>query len=185
MRIVVPLGLLLAVPVALLAFREGPAPNMAGGFGDGNCRTCHMENPLNAPGGRLTVETPPLYVPGRAYSVTITLTKAGLERGGFEIVARFASGPRKGKQAGAWNLRGDARLQVIKSTADPSLLFVQHTLAGTTTARTGTISWTFEWKAPVDTAPVQFNAAANATNDDNSPIGDYIYAVEKIARRQR
>jgi len=180
----VPAGLLLAFPLALLAYREGPLPNMAGGFDDPNCRTCHMENPLNAPGGRLRLDAPPLYAPGRSYPVTVTLNKAGLERGGFEIVARFASGPRKGRQAGAWNVRGDARLQMIKSVQDLSLFFVQHTTAGTTAATSGTIGWTIEWKAPMDTAPVQFNVAANATNDDNSPIGDFIYTTEKIARRR-
>jgi len=130
------------------------------------------------------LNTPPLYAPGRSYPVTVTLQKAGLERGGFEIVARFASGPRRGRQAGAWRIPDDGRLRMVTSTGDTSLLFVQHTTAGTTTAQPGTISWTMEWKAPMDTAPVQFNVAANATNDDNSPIGDYIYAAQRITRRR-
>jgi hypothetical protein len=38
--------------------------------------------------------------------------------------------------------------------------------------------WTFRWTAPAD-APgraVVFHVAANAANDDDSPLGDFIYA---------
>jgi hypothetical protein len=41
---------------------------------------------------------------------------------------------------------------------------------------TVTNTWTIEWTAPAGaTAPVQFNVAANASNNDDSPLGDYIY----------
>jgi hypothetical protein len=33
-----------------------------------------------------------------------------------------------------------------------------------------------DWTAPsADAGPVQFNVAANASNNDDSPLGDYIY----------
>jgi hypothetical protein len=36
--------------------------------------------------------------------------------------------------------------------------------------------WTMEWTAPSTGAgPVQFNVAANASNNDDSPLGDFIY----------
>jgi hypothetical protein len=41
---------------------------------------------------------------------------------------------------------------------------------------TGANAWTIEWTAPSPAAaPVQFNVAANASNNDDSPLGDYIY----------
>jgi len=41
---------------------------------------------------------------------------------------------------------------------------------------TGANRWTVEWTAPsLATGPVQFNVAANASNNDDSPLGDYIY----------
>ena len=157
---------------------------MAGGFGDPDCRSCHLDKPLNAPGGRVTLEVPPLYAPGQRYAVTVMLERAEIERGGFEIVARFVSGPRQGRQAGTWVIPQDGRLQLIKSARDETLLFVQHTTAGTITNTPGTIRWSMEWQAPQDTAPVQFNVAANATNDDASPIGDYIYTQQAVALRR-
>jgi len=56
------------------------------------------------------------------------------------------------------------------------LTFVQHNLIGSRAAERGANTWTIEWTAPSSaTGPVQFNVAANASNNDDSPLGDYIY----------
>jgi hypothetical protein len=163
-------------PLAAVAFKEGPYANVTGGFGEPTCRVCHVDHPLNAPGGALAVSgVPRVYVGGTAYPITVTLTREGLRRGGFEIAARFASGSQRGRQAGAWRPI-DARAQLIPSPVDASLIFVQHNLAGSLAATRGTNSWTIEWTAPSPAAgPVQFNVAANAANNDDSPLGDFIY----------
>jgi len=167
---------LIALPIAATAFKEGPYPNVTGGFGEGSCHVCHLDNPINAPGGRLDVEgTPPAYAAGQPYRITITISREGLERGGFEIAARFVSGRQKGKQAGAWRMLDD-RVQLIPGAADRTLTFVQHNLAGSRTPTPGLNRWTIEWDAPASPAgPVQFNVAANAANNDDSPLGDFIY----------
>ena len=60
--------------------------------------------------------------------------------------------------------------------ADKVLTFVQHNLAGSRVRATGENRWTIRWTAPAPaSAPVQFNVAANASNNDDSPLGDYIY----------
>jgi hypothetical protein len=177
MRILIPIAAaLLALPLSLVAFREGPLPNMTGGFGEANCHQCHLDNPIDAPGGRVTLEgVPAVFEREREYKITVTLTRAGVERGGFEIAARFAEGPNRGKQAGTWHVEG-GRLQTIASQTDPALIFVQHTTAGTKADTPGTISWAMTWTAPArNDSPVIFNVAANASNDDASPLGDFIY----------
>src|SRR5438309_8789366 len=104
MRIVVPVALfLLSLPLAALAFKEGPYPNVTGGFGEQSCHTCHLDNPINAPGGQLQIAgVPRAYAAGEPYRITIALARDRLERAGFEIAARFAAGRQKGKQAGTW-----------------------------------------------------------------------------------
>ncbi len=186
MRILIPVTLLCALlPLSLAAFREGPLPNVTGGFGEPTCRSCHFDNDLNAPGGRLTVTgVPTTYTPGRSYAITVTLERKDLVRGGFELAARFASGEQTGRQAGMWSISGP-RIQTVVSKTDPGLAFVQHTAAGTVAAPSGSISWTMEWTAPDEKTPVQFNVAANAANDDNSPLGDYIYVGEAITKPRR
>ncbi len=184
MRILVPIaGAWLVLSIALTAFREGPLPNMTGGFGEPSCHSCHFDNPLDAPGGMLSLGgVPSAYAAGGVYDLTVKLSRTGLTRGGFEISARFASGPQRGRQAGTWRTAGP-RLQTVASKTDPLLLFVQHTTAGSATAAPGTATWTMTWTAPSPApAPVQFNVAANATNDDASPLGDYIYLKAAVAR---
>ena len=70
----------------------------------------------------------------------------------------------------------DQRVKLIPSQIDPSLTFVQHTLIGSRVVRAGVNAWTIEWTAPAASAgPVQFNVAGNASNDDDSALGDFIY----------
>jgi hypothetical protein len=147
---------------------------------------CHLDNKINAPGGAVALDgIPPAFAPGQAYPITVTVKREGLRRGGFEIAARFASGRQKGRQAGSWKPL-DARVQLIPGAVDRVLTFVQHNLAGSRVAETGANTWTIEWTAPSDAAaPVQFNVAANASNNDDSPLGDYIYlrAVRSVPQR--
>ena len=177
MRILVPVvAVVTMLPIAASAFKEGPYPNVTGGFGEQSCHLCHLDNPVNAPGGAVTLDgVPSIYAPGHTYAVTVTISRDGLRRGGFEIAARFASGRRRGKQAGTWK-PVDNRIQLIPGAVDKVLTFVQHNLAGSRVPATGANTWTVEWTAPESaTAPVEFNVAANASNNDDSPLGDYIY----------
>jgi hypothetical protein len=166
----------IALPIAGSAFKEGPYPNVTGGFGEQTCRLCHLDNPLNAPGGTVGLEgVPPAFIPGQTYPITVTITRQGLRRGGFEIAARFAAGKQKGRQAGSWHVL-DPRAQLIPGAVDKALTFVQHNQIGSRAATPGANAWTIEWTAPATAAgPVQFNVAANASNNDDSPLGDYIY----------
>lgn len=169
-------AVLIALPAAALAFKEGPYPNVTGGFGEQSCHLCHLDNDVNAPGGSVELSgVPPRYAAGQTYTLTVKVAREEVRRAGFEISARFASGRLRGRQAGAWRVL-DARAQLIPGAVDKALTFVQHNLAGSRTATPGSNSWTLEWTAPSSAAgPVQFNVAANASNNDDSPLGDYIY----------
>jgi hypothetical protein len=179
-RILTPVAaLLLVLPLIGMAYREGPAANVTGGFGEPSCRECHFDQPLNDASGRLSLGGVPEQYRGRQpYQITVTLDRPGMTRGGFEISARFASGAQRGRQAGNWRALDD-RVQIVRSETDSALLFVQHNGAGSVAANAGSASWTMEWAAPQSaTEVVQFNVAANASNDDASPLGDYIYVQE-------
>src|SRR5204862_7912400 len=151
-----------SVAYRALAFKEGPYPNVTGGFGEQSCHVCHLDNPVNAPGGRLDVEgAPSTHAAGEAYRITISIAREGLRRGGFEIAARFAAGKLKGRQAGTWKPLDD-RVQLIPGAADKTLTFVQHTVAGSRAPAPGGNRWTIEWHSPTLAGaggPVQFNVA--------------------------
>jgi hypothetical protein len=166
-----------------VAFKEGPYPNVTGGFGEQSCHLCHLDNPINEPGGSLELGGVPLeYLPGQSYAITVKVSREDVRRAGFEISARFASGRQKGRQAGTWRVL-DGRAQLIPGAVDKSLTFVQHNLAGSRTATPGSNGWMIEWTAPAPAAaPIQFNVAANASNNDDSPLGDYIYLTSAWSR---
>jgi len=176
-RILIPVAVfLIAAPLAVSAFKEGPYPNVTGGFGEQTCHLCHLDNPINAPGGTIALDgIPAVFTPGQTYAITVKISREGLRRGGFEIAARFAGGKQKGRQAGSWRL-DDTRAQLIPGAVDKALTFVQHNQIGSRAATLGANAWTLEWTAPAAPAGVvQFNVAANASNNDDSPLGDYIY----------
>src|SRR6185295_17282652 len=138
LRILIPAGIfVIAWPLAASAFKEGPYPNVTGGFGERSCRLCHLDNRVNAPGGSLTLAgVPEVFVPGQSYPITVTISREGLRRGGFEIAARFSAGKLKGRQAGTWKPQ-DARVQLIPGAVDKALTFVQHNLTGSRVSETG------------------------------------------------
>jgi hypothetical protein len=177
-RILTPFLLLLALlPAALTAYKDGPPANSAGGFGESTCHQCHFDNPLNAPGGTFDLAgVPPRYEPSASYRITVSLSRGDMQRGGFQLAARFASGGEKGRQAGRWQLADD-RAQVIAGEHDSTMLFVEHTARGSVAAPPGALSWTIGWTAPPGGGPVEFSAAGNASNDDASALGDYVYVT--------
>jgi len=164
-------------PAALRSFAEGPFPGFTGGFGEPTCQQCPFGGELNPAGGRLSLTgIPDVYAPGATYTATVTLAKAGLVKGGFQLSARVATGEAAGRNAGALE-PGDKRIQVV-TNQEKTVTYVQHTPAGTRAATPGSLSWTFRWTAPAGRVAVRFNVAANASNGDESPLDDSIYSLE-------
>jgi hypothetical protein len=174
--------LLIAItPAALRSFAEGPFPGFTGGFKEPTCQQCHMGHDLNDPGGTLTLSgVPAQYDAGEPYTITVTMKKDGLEKGGFQLAARAATGPTAGRDAGTLEVTG-ADCQLVKS-ADKTVTYIQHSPAGTNASPPGSLTWKFRWIAPKSAAgPVQFDLAANASNNDASPMDDYIYTASSTA----
>jgi len=160
---------------ALSLYKDGPPPAHTGGFGEPTCRECHSDAGLNEPGGELSIAgAPPVYQPGRTYQLDIVLRRAGMLRAGFQLAARFAEGDATGTSAGLLT-PGDGRSKVIWDTLS-HVAYVEHTQAGTA-LRGDAGRWTVGWTAPAGNARgvVEFDVAGNAANDDDSPLGDFIY----------
>lgn len=146
---------------------------MTGGFGGQTCQMCHNDGVLNMPGGSLTLRgIPQRYQPGARYEMAVVLSRSGLSVGGFQLTARFADG----KPAGTWSVTSE-RAQVAKGG------FVQHTKSGVKAEAPGSAEWSMTWVAP-ESGEVIFNAAANASNDDVSALGDLIYTTEVHTQAQ-
>ncbi len=178
------LALIAITPVTLHSFAEGPFPGFTGGFDEPTCQQCHFGNDLNAPGGKVTLSgLPAVYEPGQSYTVSVSLAKNGLEKGGFQLSARAASGASRGRDAGGLVVQG-TDLQVVTSE-DRKTTYIQHSPAGTRTKTPGTLSWRFRWTAPKTGVPVRFDVAANASNNDESPMDDFIYTAAATVKPKR
>ena len=157
------------------ASRDQPPIAHTGGFGEPTCVTCHMDGELNEPGGTLAIEgLPSEYRPGQRYTLTVVLAHPELRAAGFELSARYATGPDAARQAGTLAVSDDR----AGTTEGPTRVqYAHHLRSGTTPLpAAGHARWTVTWTAPGSASPVLFHVAANAANDNDSPMGDYIYS---------
>lgn len=158
------------------AFPFGAPPGMTGGFGEPTCHLCHLGAELNDPAGSLTIEgLPERYTPGQAYRLIVRLRRPHMAAAGFQLSARTAAGAQAGTLAAP---RGAAAVKVETGAA---IQYAGHTEPGSRLATPGAAEWQIVWTAPAS-GPVTFSAAANAADDDRSPMGDYVYTLERRAR---
>src|SRR5688572_17889949 len=166
-----------AVPVILLAARDAtatrdrPPTRHSGGFGEPSCHACHFEQDVNTGSGAILLHgLPEQFTPGATYTLTLSVTQPKLAAAGFQLTARHESGA----QAGRMRLGAHERARA-DVTVDSTIAYVHHLYDGTLPAAPDTARWTIVWEAPRDGGTVIFHVAANAANDDSSPLGDAIY----------
>jgi|GEM_PF-1409988 len=140
-----------------------------------DCTECHSGNPLNAPGGALTISNVPAnYTPGQTVTLTVTLTRSGqppTRRWGFQITALTDGGEPAGTFA-------SINSATFTQTGFNDRQYVQHTFPGTQQgAASGT--WSFNWTAPsTPVGRVTFYAAGNAANGNGAADNrDFIYTT--------
>ncbi len=156
---------------------DGPPLGRTGGFGELTCIECHLDLELNALGGALLIDgIPASFTPGAPYVITVVVEGEGMGSAGFQAAARFREGERAGEMAGSLAPL-DGRT-VVRS--EDGVDYINHTVAGSELGPGDVASWSFEWVAPGDSAPVVFHVTGNSANGDNSPLGDLIYTTEVI-----
>lgn len=184
----IPVALL--VPLLFLSFLSLLLPDRpplahTGGFGEPTCVTCHFSNSLNDPAGTLRLDgLPATYQPGRGYVLAFALSKPGLLRSGFELAARWADGPGKGRQAGRLE-PADTRTDVTDTVlaAFGRVQYARHTRDGSEPRAPETAGWAVKWTAPTELAgAVVFHVVANAGNGDDSPLDDFIYVASLLSK---
>ena len=154
-------------------YHDAPPPAHTGGFGEPTCHSCHFDNPLNAPGGEVSIRgLPSQFFPDSTYLLTISLSKRGLQRGGFQLSTRHQTG----EQAGSLTPMNPS--SQILTSSDSAIQYITHTPEGTRPLAPDTARWAFAWTAPTPPdKPVVFHLAANASNGDDSEFGDFIYLL--------
>ena len=160
--------------VASHAYVEGAPPGFSGGFKEDSCHACHFHEELNAGPGRVTIEgVPAVFAPGERYTLTITLSRAGMTLAGFQLAARFKDG---GAQAGALAPGASEADRIGIGTRD-GIQYAGQKKAGTAVGTDGSARWTVVWTAPASGGSVIFHVSANAADGNESADGDFVYTA--------
>jgi hypothetical protein len=164
-------------PVAITpasAYADGAPSGFTGGFGEQACDACHFEASVNSQPGQLTLAgIPPRYVPGERYTVSVTLSRAGMKIGGFQLAARFQDG---GAQAGTLE-PGPEEAERVKVETASNVQYAGQRQRGTRLTKADVGQWTVVWIAPSAGGTVAFHAAGNAADGDEAARGDYVYTA--------
>jgi len=143
-------------------FSSNPPTGRAGAPGEGDCTGCHTGVAVTGGIAITTNINAQIYTPGQTYTVTITASKVGSSKFGFQVTAVDANG----LNIGEFINNGEV---VIASNG----AYASHN--GTSTSGTDSKVWTIDWVAPpAGTGAVTFYASTNATNSDGSTSGDEV-----------
>src|SRR5262245_25000279 len=174
----------------LFAYVTCPEPATNGVFGCGQaCNGCHTGNPVNAPGGSVSISGLPTdtgWTPGPTYPLSITIARPGQRLFGFQL---SAVADVTNQQAGTLTA-GNTRVQIkcggataakstqeVRPNADGSCPSGKIWYAEHRDARNVTSTYLVNWTAPSSASAgrVRFNVAGNAANGDGTSSGDFIY----------
>ncbi len=142
---------------------DGPPWNSFGGPASDTCASCHFDRPPVDPSPALSLEGLNEAVRlGGTYQLTIRLATPELLSAGFLLAARWDGG----RPAGRF-VAGERAVE----TSGAAVRSIR-----TEVSVPGAAEWSFVWYAPDDGGgEVSFFLAANAANDDASPLGDEIH----------
>ena len=156
------------------AYAEGAPPGFSGGFKEESCHACHFHEQLNSGGGRVTIEgVPASFAAGQRYTLTVTLTRAGMKRAGFQLATRFKD---SGAQAGAL-APGTGEGERVTVESQSGVQYAGQKKAGSSVGAPDVTRWTIEWIAPDRGGPVIVHVSANAADGNESADGDFVYTA--------
>jgi hypothetical protein len=162
-----------------LAMRDMPPTARTGGFGEDTCQSCHFHADLDTGSGSLTIlGLPDRFEPGKRYTLSLIMAHPAMAVAGFQLSARFEDGTQAGALAAM-----DPDSRTLAVSTDAGVQYAHHLLDGTTPAAPDTARWTIHWTAPDSGGTVVFHAIGNAGDDDDSPLGDFVYTARVVTRR--
>lgn len=163
-------GLTIGATAAAYAYEDGAPPAHNGGPGGETCAVCHADNEPNAEPGGLELKGLPGHAePGREYRLQVLLRHPDLRSGGLQASFLDADGVSAGQVAPV-----DERTTVVSADG---VDYLQHTRRGVRSENDGWTRWEFLWRTPRAEGTVTLYLAANASNDDRSALGDYVFTL--------
>ncbi len=124
--------------------------------------------------GRVVIDgVPARFAAGETYTLTVTLSRPGMKRAGFQLTARFKD---NGAQAGTL-APGSVEKSRVGVELQGGIQYANQKKDGASVAAPDVTRWTIEWTAPARSVPVVFHVSANAADGDGSANGDFVYTT--------
>jgi len=160
--------------VAISNNAGAPAGHTGSPSDNKTCATtgCHLGSAVIPTPGIITSNIPTSgYLPGSTYTITCSVSQAGINEFGFQVSPMSSTGL----------LRGQPIITNPTTTKIVATKYITHTTAGTPGA--GSKTWSFNWVAPsAGTGSVTFYGAFNYTNSNNSTTGDVIHTSTMVVQ---
>jgi len=146
------------------------------------CTQCHTGTPLNGGGGNvhITFSNGLTYNPGQTQTLSVVIIDAVAATYGFEMSARSDIAPAT-QQAGTFvpgtNQKvvcSDNQIRPAAGCGGNGLEWIEHTQPNFTNL------FQVQWTAPAAGGNVHIYVSANATNGDNTRLGDHIYTADYV-----
>ncbi len=161
-----------------LTYSSGAPASNTNAPGESNCTSCHIGSLQTSGTNFNNVSfsgnfTGGGYIPDSTYTVTLSYSQSGKSRFGFQMTCLNSNNA----MAGTFTSTTSATSNSTGTVSGASRTYVNQTSSGN--SGSGSISWTFQWKAPstnVDT--VTFYSVVNSANSSSSTAGDIIIARE-------
>ncbi len=153
-----------------------------------NCTNCHNDGIVNTGSATVNFDLGGAdvdYVPGKTYTITVSVSKAGMRRAGFQCIALQDNNNKI--SPGTVTLTDVNRTQVLNKNIshaggclDEERVWIEHTYAGNSSNDSGISRWSYQWKAPSEgVGSITFYLAALEANNDLSETGDEVYTIKK------
>ena len=174
------LFLLLSIAVVseVVSYTSGAGPAYTGAISEGNCTSCHSSYSLVTSGTqwnriRMRSNIPSTgYLPDSTYTITITYAESGISKFGFQLTGLDTTNAA----AGTFSTSDSRTSTSSTSVGGKTRYYIGQTTTGSARVATDSTAWTFKWKAPsTNVGKVKFYTTVNATNNNGSDNGDYIY----------
>ena len=175
------LSVILFVSLAAGTMEDDGKAGYTGSPGETTCNTsmCHNSFALNSGGGSISATSTMnnwTYEPFTTYAITVKVARTGNQLFGVGVELLTATNNNGGTLTISDPIHTHIKTRTVSSVSRRNVV---HTLDGGASADSAL--FTFNWTSPDTSAgTMTLYMAGNATNANNQPTGDYVYAATQL-----
>ncbi len=160
-------------------YTSAPPDSYTNAPGESNCTSCHSGTALNGGGAlnniTLTTSTSlTSLLPNTTYNFSLSFNQASRIKYGFQLCVLPSGANSSSASIGTLIASGSGTQ--LSSTSSPNRTYLMHDASGTS-APLASKTWQFQYTTPnIANATPQFYVVINASNNNSSTSGDFIYA---------